>query len=172
MALSRASTVACVTSASTNTCSPISRTRARSSKNGGPTKHQPTALEPQRAHTNRVRSTPQPGRNWNKNSPYERGQVGEQVASSAPGKQSRDRTDYVIVAPNKTLMLCSLKTLMPKPQSCVALPVSAYLIALFPNFGAVLTIEAKPVGSPESGADCYSENEDSLHCSGSPSCKA
>ena len=69
-------------------------------------------------------------------------------------------------------MLCSLKTLMPKPQSCVVLPDSAQLIALFPNFSAVLTIEAKLVGSPESGADCYSEYEDSLHCSGAPTYKA
>jgi hypothetical protein len=51
-------------------------------------------------------------------------------------------------------------------MSCIALPDSAKLVALFPNFGAVLTIKAKLVGSPESGADCYSENEDSLHCSG------
>jgi putative transposase len=28
--------------------------------------HQPTALEPQRAHTNRVRRTPNQGQNWNR----------------------------------------------------------------------------------------------------------
>jgi putative transposase len=49
--LSKASTAACAMSASTNTCSPTSRRRARSSKNGG-SKHKPTALEPPRAHTN------------------------------------------------------------------------------------------------------------------------
>jgi hypothetical protein len=65
-----------------------------------------------------------------------------------------------------------LKTLLPEPLFCVVLPDSAELIASFPNFAAVLTIEAKLVSGPESGADCYSENEDSLHCSGSPSCKA
>ena len=37
MALSKASTAACAMSASTNTCSPTSRRRARSSKNGGST---------------------------------------------------------------------------------------------------------------------------------------
>ena len=66
--------------------------------------------------------------------------------------------------PNNTLMLCSLITLMSKPQPCVVLPASAQLIALFPNFGAVLTIEAKLVGSPECAANCYSEYEDELHC--------
>jgi hypothetical protein len=65
--------------------------------------------------------------------------------------------------PSKTLMLCSLITLMPKPQSRVVLPESAELIALFPNFGAVLTIEAKLVGSPECGQESYSEYEDRLH---------
>ena len=58
-------------------------------------------------------------------------------------------------------MPCSLKTVLPKPVSCLALPDSAKFIASFPNFGAVITIEAKLVGSPKSGADCYSENEDS-----------
>ena len=63
-------------------------------------------------------------------------------------------------------------TVLPKPLFCVVLPDGAVLIGLLPDFGAVLTIEAKQVGSPETGADCYSENEDSLHCSGSPTCKA
>jgi hypothetical protein len=53
-------------------------------------------------------------------------------------------------------------------MSCLGLPDSSKFIASFPNFGAVLAIEAKLVGSPESRADCYSENEDGLHSSGSP----
>jgi hypothetical protein len=63
-------------------------------------------------------------------------------------------------------MLCSLKAVLPKPQSCLVLPDSAKLIALFPNFGAVLTIEAKLVGGPESGHNRNSEYEDGLHCLG------
>jgi hypothetical protein len=63
-------------------------------------------------------------------------------------------------------MPCSLKTVLPKPLSCLGLPDSPKFIASFQNFGALLAIEAKLVGSPESGADCYSENDDSLHCSG------
>jgi hypothetical protein len=66
------------------------------------------------------------------------------------------------------LVPCSLKTVLPKPLSCLGLPDSPHFIALFQNFGAVHAIEAKLVGSPESGADSYSENEDSLHCSSSP----
>jgi hypothetical protein len=58
------------------------------------------------------------------------------------------------------LMPCSLKTVLPKPLSCLVLPDSPKFIASFKNFGAVLAIEAKLVGSPESGADCYSENEE------------
>jgi hypothetical protein len=65
-----------------------------------------------------------------------------------------------------------LKALLPEPQFCVMLPDSAELIALIPNFGAVLTIEAKLVSGPESGADRNCENEDGLHCSGSTTCKA
>jgi hypothetical protein len=57
-------------------------------------------------------------------------------------------------------------------MSCLGLPDSANLIALFPHFGGVLTIEAKLVGGPESGAYCYSENDNSLHCSASPICDA
>jgi hypothetical protein len=38
------------------------------------------------------------------------------------------------------------------------LPGSTVLIALPPNFGAVLAIEAKLVGGPESDDNCYSEN--------------
>jgi alkylation response protein AidB-like acyl-CoA dehydrogenase len=55
-----------------------------------------------------------------------------------------------------------------KPLFGVMLPDTAELIALLPNFGAVLAIEAKLVGGPESDNNCYSENEDSLHFSGSP----
>ena len=62
--------------------------------------------------------------------------------------------------------------MLPEPQFCVVLPDSAELIGLFPNFGAVFTIEAKLVSGPESGADCYRENEDSFHCSGSPTYQA
>ena len=46
------------------------------------------------------------------------------------------------------------------------LPGSAVLIALFPNYGAVLTVESKLVGGPESDNYCYSEYEDGLHFSG------
>jgi hypothetical protein len=55
---------------------------------------------------------------------------------------------------------------LPKPLFCVVLPHSTVLIALFPNFGAVLTVKAKLVGGPESGENCYSEYEDRLYCSG------
>ena len=41
--------------------------------------HQPTALEPQRAHANRVRSTPRRRGKTGTDLPYERGQIGEQV---------------------------------------------------------------------------------------------
>jgi hypothetical protein len=46
------------------------------------------------------------------------------------------------------------------------LPDSAELIALFPDFGAVLTIEAKLVGGPEYDANCYNKWKASLHCLG------
>jgi hypothetical protein len=39
----------------------------------------------------------------------------------------------------------------------VVLPDSAVLIALFPNFGAVLTVESKLVGGPEADNYCYRE---------------
>jgi hypothetical protein len=62
----------------------------------------------------------------------------------------------------------SSMAVLPKPLFCVVLPDSAVLIALFPNFGAVLATEAKLVCSPESDDNCNSESEDSLHYSRSP----
>jgi hypothetical protein len=70
-------------------------------------------------------------------------------------------------AQRQQLMPCSLKTVLPKPLPCVGLPDSPKFIASFQNFGGVVAIEAKLVGSPEACADSYSENEDSPHCSGS-----
>src|SRR6202451_4059334 len=79
MASSRASTAACATSASMSTCSQTSPRRATSSKNGGTTttptdrtrastgSHQPSSqLAPRRGKTGT-------------DSPYDRGQIGEQV---------------------------------------------------------------------------------------------
>jgi hypothetical protein len=57
-------------------------------------------------------------------------------------------------------------TVLPKPAFYVVLPNIAVLIALLPNFGAVLTVEAKAVSGPESDDNCYSEYEDRLHFSG------
>src|SRR4051812_15428478 len=79
MALSKASTADCATSASTSTCSPISRRRARSSKNGGSTT---TPTDRTRASTGSHRTSSQhaPHRGiTGTDSPYKRGQLGEQV---------------------------------------------------------------------------------------------
>src|SRR4051812_34827369 len=79
MASSRASTAACATSASTSTCSPTSRRRARSSKNGGWTTTRPDRT---RASTGSHRWSSQhaPHRGiTGTDSPYKRGQLGEQV---------------------------------------------------------------------------------------------
>src|SRR5579864_4352866 len=46
--------------------------------------HQPTALEPQRAHTNRVRSTPQPGAKLEQTLLINEGKLGEQVKPKHP----------------------------------------------------------------------------------------
>src|SRR3954447_17549985 len=81
MALSKASTADCATSASTSTCSPISRRRARSSKNGGSTT---TPTDRTRASTGSHRPSSQhaPHRGiTGTDSPYKRGQVGEQVTA-------------------------------------------------------------------------------------------
>src|ERR1700690_4496488 len=80
MASSRASTAACATSASMSTCTQPSPRRATSSKNGGTTttptdrtrastgSHQPSSqLAPRRGKTGT-------------DSPYDRGQIGEQVS--------------------------------------------------------------------------------------------
>jgi hypothetical protein len=56
--------------------------------------------------------------------------------------------------------------MLPKPVFCVVLPNIAVLIASLPNYGAVLTVEAKAVSGPESDDNCYSEYEDRLHFSG------
>src|SRR4051812_30964555 len=84
MASSRASTAACATSASTNTCSPTSRRRGRSSKNGGSTT---TPTDPTRASTGSHRTSSQhaPHRGiTGTDSPYKRGQLGEQVSRAVP----------------------------------------------------------------------------------------
>src|SRR5208337_2139014 len=83
MALSRASTDACATSALTSTCSPISKRRVRSSKNGGPTT---TPTDRTRASTglHHLSSQHAPTRGkTGTDSPYERGQVEEQVTGNA-----------------------------------------------------------------------------------------
>src|SRR4051812_18791224 len=79
MASWRASTADCVTSASTSTCSPTSRRHARSSKNGGSTT---TPTDRTRALTglHRLSSQHAPHQGiTGTDSPYKRGQVGEQV---------------------------------------------------------------------------------------------
>src|SRR5438045_718112 len=79
MDLSKASTAACATSASTNTCSTTSRRHARSSKNGGSTT---TQTDRTRASTGSHQPSSQHAPIWGitgTDSPYERGQVGEQV---------------------------------------------------------------------------------------------
>src|SRR4051812_37790698 len=83
MASSRASTAACETSASTNICSPTSRRRARSSKNGGSTT---TPTDHTRASTgsHRLSSQHAPHRGiTGTDSPCKRGQVGGQVNALA-----------------------------------------------------------------------------------------
>src|SRR4051812_23977085 len=82
MASWRASTADCVTSASTSTCSPTSRRHARSSKNGGSTT---TPTDRTRALTglHRLSSQHAPHQGiTGTDSPYKRGQVGEQVKRS------------------------------------------------------------------------------------------
>src|SRR3954470_15442769 len=82
MALWRASTAGCATSASTSTCSPTSTRRARSSKHGGSTT---TPTDRTRASTGSHRLSSQHAPRRGKtgtDSPYERGQVGEQVSWS------------------------------------------------------------------------------------------
>ena len=59
MASSRASTAGCATSASTSTCSANLNSAQDRRRMEDRLQHQPTALEPQRAHTSRVHSTPQ-----------------------------------------------------------------------------------------------------------------
>ena len=82
-ASSRASMAGCATSASTSTCSPTSKRPARSSKNGGPTT---TPTDRTRASTGSHQPSSQhaPIRGiTGTDSPYKRGQVGEQVGRSA-----------------------------------------------------------------------------------------
>src|SRR6478672_11741564 len=81
MASWSASTADCVTSASTSTCSPTSRRHARSSKNGGSTT---TPTDRTRALTglHRLSSQHAPHQGiTGTDSPYKRGQVGEQVTA-------------------------------------------------------------------------------------------
>jgi hypothetical protein len=47
--------------------------------------------------------------------------------------------------------------MLPKPVFCVVLPNIAVLVASLPNYGAVLTVEAKAVSGPESDYNCYSK---------------
>src|SRR6476469_3102316 len=79
MASSRASTAACATSASTYTCSLTSRRRGRSSKNGGSTT---TPTDRTRASTGSQQPSSQHAHirgTTGTDSPYKRGQLGEQV---------------------------------------------------------------------------------------------
>src|SRR3984885_16113083 len=82
MALSKASTAACATNASTSICSPTSQRRARSSKNGGPTT---TPTDRTRAltgsHQPSSQHAPIRGKTGT-DSPYKRGQIGEQVTKA------------------------------------------------------------------------------------------
>src|ERR1700761_6912203 len=78
-ALSKASTAVCATSVSTSTCSPISTRLVRSSRNGGSTT---TPTDRTRASTGSHRPSLQPaptGAKPRTDSPYKRGQIGEQV---------------------------------------------------------------------------------------------
>src|SRR5580704_17400486 len=80
MALLRASTAGCATSASTSTCSPTSTRHVRSSKHGGRTT---TLNDPTRASTGSHQPSSQHAPCRGKtgtDSPYERGQIGEQVS--------------------------------------------------------------------------------------------
>src|SRR4051794_19591195 len=101
MASWRASTADCVTSASTSTCSPTSRRHARSSKNGGSTT---TPTDRTRALTglHRLSSQHAPHQGiTGTDSPYKRGQVGEQVIYTTNHKQggmflpAEDRRHFV-----------------------------------------------------------------------------
>src|SRR6202050_1820065 len=87
MASSRASTAGCATSASTSTCSPASKRRARSSKNGEPTT---TPTDRTRASTGSHQPSSQHAPRRGKtgtDSPYERGQIGEQVNATRSGER-------------------------------------------------------------------------------------
>src|ERR1700691_6158748 len=79
MASSRASTADCATSASMSTCSQTSPRRATSSKNGGTTT---TPTDRTRAstgsHQPSLQHAPRRGKTGT-DSPYDRGQIGEQV---------------------------------------------------------------------------------------------
>src|SRR6185312_12441448 len=92
MASSRASTVACATSASMSICSPISKRRVRSSKNGGPTT---TSTDRTRASTGSHQPSSQHAPSRGKtgtDSPYERGQLGEQVMLDGKGLETQTRS--------------------------------------------------------------------------------
>src|ERR1044072_5486621 len=82
MALSRASTVGSETSASTSTCSPISTRHVRSSKHGGSTTTPNDRIRASTgSHQPSSQHAPIRGKTGT-DSPYERGQIGEQVSLS------------------------------------------------------------------------------------------
>src|SRR5215210_4146451 len=80
----KALTAACGTSASTSTCSPTSKRHARSSKHGGSTTT-PTDRTRASMGSHQLSSQHAPIRGiTGTDSPYERGQLGEQVISIPP----------------------------------------------------------------------------------------
>src|SRR6201995_162114 len=103
-ALSKASTAVCATSVSTSTCSPISTRLVRSSRNGGSTT---TPTDRTRASTGSRQPSLQPAPTRAKprtESPYKRGQIGEQVRArannyfTAPSADRDTETDHARVA--------------------------------------------------------------------------
>src|ERR1700719_4795992 len=114
MALSRASTAAFATSASTSTCSTRSSRRARSSKNGGPTT---TPTDRTRASTGSRQPSAQhapPRGKTGTDSPYERGQIGEQVKSNyANSGQVGELHLRLFIVLSADLLRCGIEILYP-----------------------------------------------------------
>src|ERR1700712_1904993 len=98
MASSRASTAGCATSASTSTCSAISTKRGRSSKHGGSTT---TPTDRTRASTGLHQLSSQHAQIkgiTGTDSPYERGQIGEQVTMYVTSVPEHSHSDAVQMA--------------------------------------------------------------------------
>src|SRR5215216_2746976 len=88
----KALTAACGTSASTSTCSPTSKRHARSSKHGGSTTT-PTDRTRASMGSHQLSSQHAPIRGiTGTDSPYERGQLGEQVTAASSASTDRFAT--------------------------------------------------------------------------------